>query len=684
MFFKCEMLVGGYTYDVTDDLVNWDDVELAYKRDNYDGVVRSFSTKFEFANKAYSLLVSQWEGNYIASSASIVYYKRNNSWLWSEVFRCSLDFSTFSYNGTTCSINAVDSSLAALIKAKKGTQYEWAVSGMKEEEPLRYDRLLMRNNVEWTLTGTEEENEGGNYTTNRYQCIPVGRYFTLPLYIVSSEISVKNSVEASDVEDDKFSNLSDAAIPFVKNTFSREIHLSIQIDFPMLMVAYLLNGDTHSIHLYLVKSTPDKDQDTEQNFTLSILKVWNLNEGYNTISYNEEDVVLSPGERLSLVYYFEHIGNDPLKVSLYEIYSFSYISNRVTIDFMERDRPVDIDVVKPSTLLNRLLKSMNGGQGGITGVITSGVDERLDNTYILAAESVRGMESAKLYSSYTKFCKWMSAEFGFVPVIDDANKTVTFAHRDSLFVASREKDLGDSCTDFEYEVDSSMIYSRVRVGYDKQDYDSVNGRDEFRFTNEYTTGVTLTDNSLELISPYRADAYGIEFLAAKRGEETTDDDSDTDVFFVGATLEANTGGDASEHEYLYTLIRGGDYSVTGVISPETMFNAMYSQRFMIAANAKYIGSSCSGLEYASSDGNSDVSIGGISEKADITLPNRLFTVGKLSVTTGDMEIPDSMDGSFDLVHNGTTYRGYLQDVSFNIGKGDDVKYTLIVWAIQES
>lgn len=677
MFFKCEMLVGGYTYDVTDDLVNWDDVELAYKRDNYDGVVRSFSTKFEFANKAYSLLVSQWEGNYLASSASIVYYKRNNSWLWSEVFRCSLDFSTFSYNGTTCSINAVDSSLAALIKAKKGTQYEWVVSGMKEEEPLRYDRLLMRNHVEWTLTGTEEENDGGNYTTNSYECDSRGAYFPLPLYVANSEIAVRNSVEVSDVENGKFSTLSDAAIPFIKNTFSKEISFTIGINFPMLFLS-VLSGEYNrqTLRLCIVKSTPGQDENGGLTYKNEIIYQFLIDEGANDIEYTTSLFSLSPGESLSLVYQFSSAGS-------YEIYSFSYISNRVTIDFMERDKPVDIDVVKPSTLLNRLLKSMNGGQAGITGVITSGVDERLYSTYILAAESVRGLENAKLYSSYTKFCEWMSSEFGFVPVIDDANKTVTFAHRDSLFVASREKDLGDSCTDFEYEVDSSMIYSRVRVGYDKQDYDSVNGRDEFRFTNEYTTGVTLTDNSLELISPYRSDAYGIEFLAAKRGEETTDDDSDTDVFFVGATLSANTGGDASEHEYLYTLIRGGNYAVTGVISPETMFNAMYSQRFMIAANAKYIGSSCSGLEYASSDGNSDVSIGGISEKADITLPNRLFTVGKLSVTTGDMDIPDSMDGSFDLVHNGTTYRGYLQDVSFNIGKGEDVKYTLIVWAIEE-
>lgn len=681
MFFKCEMLVGGYTYDVTDDLVNWDDVELAYKRDNYDGVVRSFSTKFEFANKAYSLLVSQWEGNYLASSASIVYYKRNNSWLWSEVFRCSLDFSTFSYNGTTCSINAVDSSLAALIKAKKGTQYEWVVSGMKEEEPLRYDGILMSSYAKWNWQGTEDEDTGDLYVDYSYKHgSSVNNIGQVPIYQIGSEVPFANRLEIYDGgtlvtdygNDHQFTNEEIESYAILKSKSESELSIKLKIDLHLHAESFEEISTGSNAIIFIIHSRPVGDNEFES--------VWSdrftLANGATTHIDVDTTLTMKKGDSLQIRFF---IGAN-IRISQS---SGDHEGDLVSIETTMRNTPQLVDVVKPSTLLNRLLKSMNGGQGGITGTITSGVDERLDSTYILAAESVRGLENAKLYSSYTKFCEWMSAEFGFVPVIDDANKTVTFAHRDSLFVASREKDLGDSCTDFEYEVDSSMIYSRVRVGYDKQDYDSVNGRDEFRFTNEYTTGVTLTDNSLELISPYRADAYGIEFLAAKRGEETTDDDSDTDVFFIGATLSANTGGEASEHEYLYNLIRGGDYAVTGVISPETMFNAMYSQRFMIAANAKYIGSSCSGLEYASSDGNSDVSIGGISEKADITLPNRLFTVGKLSVTTGDMDIPDSMDGSFDLVHNGTTYRGYLQDVSFNIGKGEDVKYTLIVWAIEE-
>src|SRR5699024_9320845 len=71
----------------------------------------------------------------------------------------------------------------------------------------------------------------------------------------------------------------------------------------------------------------------------------------------------------------------------------------MTIDFVERDNSINIDVVRPSTVLNRLLSSMTGS-ADVIGEIASGVDERLDNTIILPAESIRGLENAKLYTSY--------------------------------------------------------------------------------------------------------------------------------------------------------------------------------------------------------------------------------------------------------------------------------------------
>lgn len=649
MYYKCELVVGGYSYDVTDNLVNWDDVEMSFKRNDYDGVVRSFSTKFQFANGAYSLLLKQYTDNYLKSNASIVFYIRNNSWLWNEKFRCALDFSTFSHNGTTCEINAVDNSLASLIKAKKGTQYEYPVGELKEEYKLFYDRMQMHNQANFTITGENEEESGAVMHT--YVDIPQNTEdisSSLPLYIVTPDIFNKNVVEIYDEEQNNNIPYSGTTPPpafFLKclRTFT-----TVNIKFDLVVRTFGGKGLSNVI-LRHYDGTNYKD----------ILRVViPINDNYVAMKTPDEgiDIKMASGDMLFFV--LNAIGATRFDFA-YPIADPRYIN----ISFVGQDEAVSIDVVKPISLLSRLLKSINGGREGVTCEIVSGVDSRLDNTLIVAAESIRGIEDAKIYTSYTKYVKWMEAEFGFVPVVDE-NK-VTFVHRDSLFQDVQIKDFTGNSREFEYSINSSLIYSGIKVGYDKQDYDSVNGRDEFHFTNEYLTGITLTDNVLDLISPYRADAYGIEFLAAKRGEDTTDSKSDNDIFFVGAELSGDK----------YKLIR---IPVSGVISPDTMFNAMYSQRYMIKANEKLIGAFTDRLEFASSEGNSDVVIDGVSEKADILISGRSFTVGELSFETGDTEIPSDLSGYVVVTNGGKTYKGYLSNVSYNLGRSEAVKYTLIV------
>lgn len=654
-FFKCELLVGGYSYEVTDCLVNWDDVELAYKRGDYDGVVRSFSTKFEFAGAAYSLLVGEYRSHYLQSSAHVVFYNRTNSWEWAERFRCALDFSTLAYTATTCEINAVDDSLASLIKAKRGTEYEYSVKNIKDGPLLLYDRMMMKNSCKWLLSGSEEEVGGEMRVVNRFAFnTPHPSYYTFPLYIESSELPVKNIASVSDLSGMEFVN----EIPeyLFKNVSDKNITIHVSANFNL---HFHTTGNGGMI-LFFRKYDKDGNDET-------ILR-HDFSEGWNEIDI-DDDYQLEPSEYLFL---FLAVSN--AECELYQLQE-SASDERFSVEFSERDKAIRLDVVKPQVLLNRLLRSMNGGNSGISGHITTGVDARLDNTLLLAAESVRGLENAKLRTSYTKFCNWMSAEFGFVPVVDDAAKQVTFVHRDSLFKDTEVKDLGDGCTEFEYAVNEGLIYARVRVGYDKVDYDSVNGRDEFRWTNSYETGVTLTDTSLDLISPYRADAYGIEFLAAKRGEDTTDDGSDNDVFMVGAEL--------TDSGTRYELIRGGEYAVSGVISPDTMFNAMYAQRFMVAANERYIGVFADGLAFASSEGNGDASVGGVRTDADLSISGGLFTVGEVEVETGDQQLPHDLGGYFTLRKNGMEYQGYLKETAFGVGKGKAVRYSLIVKGVAD-
>lgn len=624
---KCELLVGGYAYDVTDDLVNWDDVEMKWKRQDLDGVVRSFTTKFEFAGGGYLLLVKEYLQNYLNASASVVFYTRNNSWLWNERFRCALDFSTFAYNSRTCEINAIDDSLAALIKAKNGTQYEYSMDILKENTLLRYDRLEMQNQVNWMFAG--------DYGIELEGADPKKGENHIPLYITTSEIQNKNVIEVYDAE-------IGGNNAFLKSLKVVNLHFYAKF---FVSFSFSSSAAEYTVKLKKVHSNGNESILYEQDCT-----------GQTQVTI-DMDISMNVNEELHLIYSFDY---EPS-----EHHYYGCLGDAPMITFKAKDSTIDLPVVTPLKLLNRILKSINGGQDGLTGTIES--DARLNNTVLVAAESIRGMKNAKLYTSFNKFKEWMSAEFGFVPVIGE--KSVSFVHRSSLFTDKTVKVLED-VTDFELSVDAGNIYSRVNVGYDKVDYESVNGKDEFRFTQQYTTGVNVVDGSLNLISPYRADAYGMEFLASKRGEDTTDSESDNDVFMVGVTL--NSG--------VYTFDRS--VTIEGTINPDTMFNGMYAHDSMIAANEGYLGAFSNMLEFASSDGNSDVVINGVALNSDVSIENRLFTVGVMNVTTGDTEIPADLSGIVEFSMNGKIYKGYVSEITLNIGRSESVTYKLIVKSIE--
>lgn len=639
---KCEIIVDGYLYGITNDLKNWDDVMVSIKRGNYDGVVRSFSSKFEFVNSAYAILKKQFRDKYLGAAATIVISRRNNSWTWNELFRCSLDFSTYEDDGRTLFINAIDDSLASLIKAKRGTKYEYSMDVIKDDKKLWYDGLEMSESVNWQVSGNSID---GSTDVD----VPISaqiREQVFPLYVGSSEQNVGNRFLIGDTPPGLISDKPDSYLIKSISSGGMEVHVDMTVRIP--------DGKYFSIILrrYYKETTGEDDYD---NLAEAGVTTGDVNRNV-TLSF-DGGLYMEDGSYLVVVFKSAH--DFTIRIPDSAVFTAKWIS---------RVNPVNIDVVSPLNLLNRLLQSMNGGEEGLVGEIDMDWSFRVKHCLILAADSIRGVPNAKLYSSFNQFSEWMSAVFGFVYEVS-GNKVV-FKHRTLFFSSDIVKSIANY-DEFSYTVNPSIIYSRVRVGYEKQEYDSINGRDEFRFTTTYSTGVSLTDNSLDLISPYRADAYGVEFLVQKRGEDTTDSSSDNDVFFCGAELSFN--GDR------YELIRNG-FNLSGVISSSTMFNAMYSPRSMLVANSSFVGSCTGLLTYTSGEGNTDVAVNGINEKDDLVIPesDRLFTVGEVSFVTPEYDLPESCLGTVELKGANETYYGYMMKAEMSIGREECTKYSLMV------
>lgn len=644
---KAVLLIGGKRYDVTDHLKNWEDVEISAKRKDLGGVVRSFSNKFEFVKGAYDLLEAEYLSNYTKASAILVIGVLNDSWGYNEKFRCKLDFSTYQSDGYTISINAIDDSVASIINANKSQVYDIPVSELKEDT-LYYDRIKLLNKSTMYITPNFENELMPDY--DRFMALRLqSRETLLPLAYGEISTPVKGVMEVYDVGMDiPYDNAGKTGY------FALCLVDKIEINLRIRMVVDLLTTAVTSLHIRHMSA--DNKLKSDKAILLS-------KDGSSAgVTFVDESLsyAMRDGDRLiAYILCVTSIGEDIdeiIKISRdYDFY----------IDYSARNKPVNIDAFSPKKLLSSLLSRMGVS---LSGDIVSG---SMPIPWMMAAESVRGIKDAKVHTSFSKFCDFAKALMGYDYEILD--NSVRFRHMNDFFV-NETKEL-DHVSNMELSVDESLIYSGVEIGFDKQDYDEINGRDEFHFKSSFSTGLDIKDNILSLISPYRADCYGLEFLANERDEESKDTDSDNDIFIVHARKDGDR----------LVLVReengGAIYAVTGVLFPDNIFNASYSPRNMLLVNKERLGICTDYLSFTASDGNSSISIGGVSETLPISLPvnDRRIRIDKVSLETpGLSPFPGNYRGKLSFSYAGRSYEGWVSEITEKIGKPQTTTYSLIL------
>ncbi len=739
---KYELHIGEKSYELTSECVrNWDQIVCAYSRKDFNGVVRSFSSKFEFVGKVYDILLSHYLESGMKSAATLRTMTMTDTWEWETQFEVPLDFSTISWDGVVLSISAVDNGLAALIAARKKTEYEFGIGNdIIPDGVLSYDRVIMRNTVTHEIMGNAGN---GNYSDGSVALTAASGLTRLPVYVVGNSESYESSpVTFDDQTEDKGSS-------FLKIRNSQtSVELSIDITYENQKTPSASTIiDNAEIHLMMFNAKSDHYVDLGTVFTYTesdwkgedkqcvgcFSSFEELQKAYPTPPQNVyaiigksnhkddiQEVYITPEtnnekvEWLSCSYSVGGRDNPYLTSTSHRaIYSFKInsganpgsqlvltykanlkctrphteelsfgIKSTIKAVWTSRAKTISIDAFRPQNVAQTLLDKITGGTIE-TGISISDDDTRLEGIYILAAESIRGIEGAKLYTSFDNFCEWMQTVFGYTYYIDEEKDAesgiirqyVRFVHRKTLFAAITQVDI-EHARDLTYSVDSSLIYSCIEVGYDKQDYDAECGRDEWNFTTTYNTRIDVSDKKLSMTSKYRADCYGLEFLAQKRLQDTTDDKSDHDVFFVFCTHteETDTEGNISTKMILNRSVK-----IEGALS-DSVFNGEFSPRRCLLANADRICAMHSplNLEFASGSGNSSVVIDGTAENQNIEIKSSLFTVGQISFSTDNISIPKYNDALYSVSDNGITYIGYLSSLELRFARSEAAKYKLIV------
>lgn len=280
-----------------------------------------------------------------------------------------------------------------------------------------------------------------------------------------------------------------------------------------------------------------------------------------------------------------------------------------------------------------------------------------------------------------------NAAFG----IDSSDGKCFFENLDFVYrgtIGNLNAGIVDKAIKIEPAVD--LLGNSIRVGYKDQQYNALNAFSEVNSEQLYKTSIVTPQKELNLVCPYRADPEGIEEIRVTQ-TDTAASRSDNDIFIIWKkstpentvpftfyhplgmdALASFSGVDVTYYNWKLSpkqnLLRGGNYLAS-------IYYGMKGYKITLSAAPKN-----TALITVDTDGTR------VAENDPIyisSLPLPLFIPIYVTIKPGlpinALGMMNSIPYGFTrFTYNGTTYKGFAESISINIGQDNmqELKFLL--------
>lgn len=638
---------------------SWQDTQIEVVRRDTSGAYRQASVPIEFVFEAAEILRDLFATYGLRAQVGMRFYARH----WSDndydlIKDGLLDFETYIDDGIRVSLQIVADEISELIKSRGNTKYDISVSELKDSKPWAFERLENLCSINYQMP----MNQGGEG-----QEIPLG-VVTLPYIYYSSNEVVKDGLVHEGLDQQySYSYFRPPYVGYKQSYFFRATDDgNITINISVLCKINLLHKGT-IIGGYIQKTNLSSDPDLANWQTIFTGGGFpNDPPQYKTLSFlGQLDTTVEKNDVFRLIIRLNSsetgiLGNLTL--------SFNYLN----IQWLTKGKQMDVNVIKPIVLGQKLLDKMANREGYGLEIYWRNQDY---STRICAAESIRQFSNPYIHASFKDFISWMRV-LGYEGQYQ--GKKIIFRERDYFYnpdkanpymsLSEREN------KNLVISANSDLAWTGVKIGYNKKDYNNTNGRFEVNTTFEYTTGYTTkgSEQILSLISPYRADSLGIEFLCQESLDKTKDTSSDNDIFFVALI----------EGENRYTTYRDEDISVRiaewGNARIIKIFNGVFAPPRLIEYNKSLIGVITDMINFTSTDGYRNASAN-VNLYGDIAIDKKMHKPITYKITVGSHQrMPmdtESINRPIRFENGGNVYYGFIYDVYKNYGEEQPQDWT---------
>lgn len=619
----------------------WDETIMSWERsESYKGLIRKLTVPLKLPLDGAWLPRKKFYQDGIEARMPLKVNKLNRStWKYENLFTGDLDFSKFNDTENFVEINSMETGIGSRIIAYEGVKYTFQVD-VPEAIDIQIPGLKLLESAGFIIT------PGVDYPA------VLNNQVLFPLNLVQNETK---SVTAS-VHDVEFTSLG-PPIPdltssdgwFYKATVSGEIR-----------IRGFITGGWFKIYV------------RDENFTLLHEIGGSENGGFNVPF--DFTLNISSGKRLFLVGTTFVVGGGP-----------TITDGEINASYTTISPPTMCKALRPKYLYEQLVKKMNGGADH---PIQSFLLNNWERLAITSAEAIRQLPNPKLKSSFKEFFTSINAVTPSGMGVE--NGKVVFEDESYFFKNIQAAHVG-TVKEFKLEPYTPAFYSSIKSGYPDQSYDEVNGRQEANSEQIHSTPITRVQREMDLMSVYRADPYGIEFLRINlEGKDTTDSDSDNDVFFIYLKELPEEG-----ETYYRPEPASAFTNVSGTTAEETIYNLritpkrnLYRHGPRLRAMLDKLSSYFINFESAKKNAELVSTLNGfkVFENKNISiaaLGDPLFLPYLATIIT---DVPKDLQALLDAIptgyigfkYNDNEYKGWIIEASINNAKSTEREFKLLL------
>lgn len=591
----------------------WQKLSIGWERNlTYFGVVRNFTLPLSFVYDGADIIKHVLTNGNVDTKLYLVVHQRSlvieggdYYFVYRFKYKGDIDLSTFAKSdvndGYKVQVSIMEGGASKTLRAKEAITYEIPCNSISENTvPVLLDGIQYAEKLNYTIAAFDDERTEG---------------FAIPFPFLNSEGDSFGVYKGSQnfewtgkslIDIERYAQLSENFF----FTSTKQISIRIVVDLDIKNVDVRNNTP----HIFFVTSKLQYknlvNTTTSMSTTLAPNQV--IQETFIV------DITLEANEKLFFLYRTFSFITTSGKVP-----RILFNTSKVFITFQTKPDPVLVYARRPMDVFKSLVAQMSNN--AFTAI--SSVLEAKKSQVILSGNSIRGFGEAKIKTSIRDFFTAMHARHAVaLSVTED---TIALEPKAQVFDDTNPIHLG-TINKLKISVAKEWLYNRIKVGYPNQNYQTVNGREEFNSTQEYLLSLERITRELNLICPYRADGYGIQaYVTETKEKSTTDNKGDNELFII--EIEDNPRDDG-----YYRVKRELWDSITGINATSSAYNIGLSPKRMLLAHGSMLSAIAYGFEqekitYQTADKNSNLRTvkNGvvIHESADISvqdLPSPLF------------------------------------------------------------